>query len=74
MISRHDADSGKRYLKCSRGEGLLPVVTATLLVEPGVINGGDRSTLGLKGGIGVGALFVLGFGCANGPEEGACRA
>ena len=35
-----------------------------------VVDGRDGVTPGPKDGIAVGILFVLGFGCANGPEGG----
>ena len=36
-------------------------------------DGGEGSTPGPKDGMAVEMLLVLGFGCANGPEEGAGR-
>jgi len=36
-----------------------------------VVDGGDGGAPGPKDGMAVGMLLVLGFGCANGPEEGA---
>ena len=38
-----------------------------------VADGGDGGAPGPKDGMAVGMLLVLGFGCANGPEEGAGR-
>jgi len=38
-----------------------------------VVDGGDGGAPGPKDGIAVGMLLVLGFGWANGPEEGAGR-
>lgn len=38
-----------------------------------VADGGDGGAPGPKDGIAVGMLLVLGFGWANGPEEGAGR-
>ena len=35
------------------------------------VDGGDGGAPEPKDGIAVGMLLVLGFGCANGPEEGA---
>jgi hypothetical protein len=34
------------------------------------VNGGDGGAPGTKDGITGGMLLILGFGCANGPEEG----
>lgn len=42
--------------------------------EIGGVIDGDGGVPGLNDGIAVGMLLVLGFGCANGPEEGANRA
>ena len=36
-----------------------------------VIDGGDGGVPGLKDWITLWILFVLGFGCVKGPEEGA---
>jgi hypothetical protein len=36
-----------------------------------VADGGDGGAPGPNDGMAVGMLLVLGFGCANGPEEGA---
>ena len=36
-----------------------------------VDDGGDWGATGPKDGMAVGMLLVLGFGCANGPEDGA---
>ena len=36
-------------------------------------DGGECNTPGPKDGMAVEMLLVLGFGCANGPEEGAGR-
>lgn len=38
-----------------------------------VVDGGEGAAPGPKDGMAVGMLFVLGFGCAKGPEEGAGR-
>lgn len=38
-----------------------------------VADGGDGGAPGPKDGMAVGMLLVLGFGWANGPEEGAGR-
>jgi len=37
------------------------------------VDGGDGGAPGLKDGMAVGMLLVLGFGCAKGPEEGTGR-